>query len=225
MTYYSNDRLRVFDSDFTQHWCSGDLGNPTGLCVPRSDVHYNPLNLSKADDADPVSACDILTYSIYFDNFLNQTNSVDNVVITDAIPDYVSYISASVDEGLVTFDGTTVTWDFGTVDPGAGPYCMELVVEVTGIPGDVITNTCYIDSAIGGTHVVETTDIVVLCGDLDGDCDVDGDDRTIFIGTLRTCTGDPGFIDKADYDNDGYITFKDYREWYKCYKAFLGMVT
>ncbi len=164
------------------------------MCPKVGRALHNPLNLSKADDADPVSACDILTYSIYFDNFLNQTNSVDNVVITDAIPDYVSYISASVDEGLVTFDGTTVTWDFGTVDPGAGPYCMELVVEVTGIPGDVITNTCYIDSAIGGTHVVETTDIVVLCGDLDGDCDVDGDDRTIFIGTLRTCTGDPGFI-------------------------------
>ncbi|MCK5232980.1 MAG: DUF11 domain-containing protein, partial [Desulfobulbaceae bacterium] len=222
VTYYSNDRLRVFDSDFTEHWCSGDLGNPTGLCVPRSEVHYNPLNLSKADDADPVSACDILTYTICFDNFLNPTNAVDNVVITDEIPNNVSYISASVDEGTATFDGTTVTWDFGTVAAGAGPYCMELVVEVTGLPGDVILNTCYIDSAIGGTHVTETTDIVVFCGDLDHDGDVDGDDRTIFIGALRTCTGDLGFIEEADYDFDGCITYNDYREWYKCYKAYLN---
>lgn len=222
VTYKNNDTLRVFDSDLTEHWCSGDLGNPTGLCVPRSDVHYNPLNLSKADDADPVSACDILTYTICFDNFLNPTNSVDSVVITDEIPDYVSYISASVDEGTVTFDGTTVTWDFGTVAAGAGPYCMELVVDVTGLPGDVISNTCYIDSAIGGTHVTETTDIVVLCGDLDHDGDVDGDDRIIFIGALRICTGDPIFIDEADYDGDGCITYNDYREWYKCYKAYIN---
>ena len=57
-------------------------------------------------------------------------------------------------------------------------------------------------------------------GDLDGDGDVDGDDRSILIGALRKCTGDTGYLSIADYDADGCITGNDYREWYNYYKNF-----
>lgn len=224
VTYYRDDKLRVFDSDFTEYWCSVDLGNPTGLCVPRSEVQYNPLNLIKTDDIDPVTPGGVLTYTICFDNFANPGSPVSNVVITDDIPTGTSFISASVLDGTVGFDGTTVTWDFGTVGAGAGPYCMDLVVGITGLSGDVITNVCYIDSSIGGTHVTETTDItdvVTPCCDLDGNNDCDIDDYNLFLGAYGTSAGDPGWIEKADYDGDGIVALPDFYTWYNCYWVYM----
>jgi hypothetical protein len=54
--------------------------------------------------------------------------------------------------------------------------------------------------------------------DLDEDGKVDTIDRHIFLSSYRLCTGDAGYLPKADYDNDGCITLNDYREWYICYK-------
>jgi len=61
-----------------------------------------------------------------------------------------------------------------------------------------------------------------VAGDLDGDRDVDADDRSIFLGSYRKCSGDTGFLSDADYDKDGCITLNDYREWYKYYNDFLN---
>lgn len=62
-----------------------------------------------------------------------------------------------------------------------------------------------------------------FCGDLDHDGDVDGDDRSILRAAFRTSFGDPEFVEEADYDGDDDIDYSDYREWYKCYKAFIGL--
>lgn len=61
-----------------------------------------------------------------------------------------------------------------------------------------------------------------ICGDLDNDGDVDVDDRNILIAALNSASGDPGFVAEADYDQDGLISYSDYREWYKCYRLFLA---
>ncbi len=63
---------------------------------------------------------------------------------------------------------------------------------------------------------------VDLCGDLDHDGDVDGDDRNILRYALNTTTDDAGFVAEADYDGDGLISYNDYREWYACYQAFIA---
>jgi hypothetical protein len=65
------------------------------------------------------------------------------------------------------------------------------------------------------------TKLEQICGDLDHDGDVDGDDRNILRGVLRTSAGDAGFIDEADYDEDGDIDYSDYQLWYYCYKDFI----
>jgi len=40
----SSDKLIVYDSSLTQQWISGDIGNPTGLCIPGKDISYNPCS-------------------------------------------------------------------------------------------------------------------------------------------------------------------------------------
>lgn len=221
-TGYFGDDLRVYSSDLTLLQNVGTIGNsPTGLVIPAGDVGFNPLNLSKADDVDPVTTGENLTYTICFDN-VDNTSDVEGVVITDDIPADTSFVSAT---GPFSFDGTTVEWNVGLVAAGSNGACYQLVVNVTASGGSVISNQCTIDSDdTPPTTKTETTDVIdiELCGDLDSDGDVDGDDRNILRGAFRTCEGDPGFIPEADYDEDGCITFSDYREWYKCYKAFIS---
>lgn len=221
-TGYSSDDLRVYHSDLTLVQNVGTIGNsPTGLVIPAGDVGFNPLNLSKTDDVDPVTTGENLTYTICFDN-VDNTSDVEGVVITDGIPADTSFVSAT---GPFSFDGTTVEWNVDPLAAGSAGDCYQLVVNVTASGGSVISNQCTIDSDdTPPTTKTESTDVIdiELCGDLDHDGDVDGDDRNILRGAFRTCEGDPGFIPEADYDEDGCITFSDYREWYKCYKAFIS---
>jgi len=58
-------------------------------------------------------------------------------------------------------------------------------------------------------------------GDLDSDGDIDTTDLYLFRSTLGKCTGDEGFIADADYDEDGCISYADYRIWYGYYRAAL----
>lgn len=77
------------------------------------------------------------------------------------------------------------------------------------------------DSDQDGTGDACEVSSTIPC-DLDGDGDVDGDDRDILRGAFRSCTGDDRFIAAADFDEDGCVTFNDYREWYRCYREYLA---
>ena len=61
-----------------------------------------------------------------------------------------------------------------------------------------------------------------LCGDLDGDGDVDGTDRNILRAAFGSVEGDDGFVAEADYDLDGNIDYSDYQLWYYCYKQYVA---
>ena len=58
--------------------------------------------------------------------------------------------------------------------------------------------------------------------DLDGDYDVDGDDRNILRSSLGKCKGDSMYNSDADYDKDSCITYNDYRIWYGHYKTLIA---
>jgi hypothetical protein len=61
----------------------------------------------------------------------------------------------------------------------------------------------------------------VLCGDLDFDLDVDGDDYNLFIAAYGSQTGDANYNADADYDGDGVVSLADFQTWVGCYRDFV----
>lgn len=167
-TGYSGDRLMTFDSDlnelefFTraeiQAFGTGtNWGDPTGLVVPRAGISFNPLNFSKVSrtgGTGEVGTGEDLTYDLCYDNTLNPTTAVNNVVITDAIPTGATFVSATGG----TLAAGTVTWNIGNLAAGAPQACVQLVLNITAAEGDTVTNIATIDS--DDTPPTSQTDVV-----------------------------------------------------------------
>lgn len=160
----SQGDLQVWDTSTTP-WTLVDSdktsGSPAGICIPKEAVGYNPLGLGKTDTPDPVQCGGTITYTISFDNLLNNY-PVTNVVLVDDLPPETSFVSAS-DGG--TYDPTAhqVTWDIGTLPAGAPQQSVTLVVSVNSgtVPGTVITNVVTIDSSETGPSYASTKTTVM----------------------------------------------------------------
>jgi uncharacterized repeat protein (TIGR01451 family) len=150
-TGFSYDGLLIFDSalnnlnalsrsdivGFDTSW-----GDPTGLAIPRGDISFNPLSFSKSVDLSEAATGADLTYDLCYDNAANAL-SVNNVTITDNVPQGASFVSAS--DGGTNTSGT-VTWNIGTLAAGAAQACVQMVVNVTAPADSIITNIATIDS-------------------------------------------------------------------------------
>lgn len=148
---FSFDGLLVFDSalnnlkvlsrsdimGFDTSW-----GDATGLAIPRNDISFNPLSFSNTVDLLEVETGANLTYNLCYDNAAN-TLPVNNVSITDNVPQGTSFVSAS--DGGTEASGT-VTWAIGTLAAGATQACVQMVVSVSAAAGATITNIATIDS-------------------------------------------------------------------------------
>lgn len=160
---YSGDDVSVWNpGTMCQTNSTGGIGNPTGLCVPGEEVGYNPLNLSKSDDVaddDCVYVGDTITYTICYDNQLNNYD-VHNVVIVDTLPANVSFVSAT-GGGVYNPGPHTVKWTIGTVTAGASEVCITLTVRVNaGAESTTLTNCCTIGcDEIGPASVCVDTDV------------------------------------------------------------------
>jgi len=155
------DTLMVFDPNLAVLKSDlGDLGDPTGLAIPRASISFNPLNFSKLASPSPVANGSNLTYTLCYDNLAN-TIGATGVTITDAIPTGATYVSAT---GPATFATNTVTWTIGPVAAGAAQVCYSLVVNVTGAAGTQLFNSATIAGTIGPntipTSQTVTTDII-----------------------------------------------------------------
>ena len=139
------DTLIVFDSNLAVLKNDiGPIGNPTGIAIPRADISFNPLNLTKSDTPDPVETGANLTYEVCFDN-VDNTLDVDNVTIVDQLSAETTFVSAT-GGGIYASGPHTVTWNEGTVAAGAAQVCHELVVTVNAVPNTTILNSVTIDS-------------------------------------------------------------------------------
>ena len=156
-----SDELRAYDSDLNLLDQTGDIGGPTGLCVGPG---YNPLNMIKVDDVaddDCVDTGDTITYTICYDNLLNQY-AVHNVTIVDTLPANVSFVSAT-GGGTYVPAMHTVTWNIGTIPEGSSGACVTLTVSVNAGAENTLTNCAVIDGdEVGPTQSCEETDMSAL---------------------------------------------------------------
>ncbi len=63
-----------------------------------------------------------------------------------------------------------------------------------------------------------------ICGDLDGDNDVDDWDYQVFMASFGRRLGDGSglYNPDADFNGDGLVIFADTGAWLQCYRAYLG---
>jgi len=64
--------------------------------------------------------------------------------------------------------------------------------------------------------------LATVCGDLDNDKDVDGDDFDIFVLAFGKSLCDADYHICADFDEDGLVTQVDYQQWLLCYRDYTG---
>jgi hypothetical protein len=78
------------------------------------------------------------------------------------------------------------------------------------------------------TTVNVTGNCTFICGDLAppaGDGVVGAADYNAFIDAFGSCTGGVKYNPKADFDNDGCVTWVDYQNWLQCYRNYIGNPT
>jgi uncharacterized repeat protein (TIGR01451 family) len=117
------------------------------------------LHLEKTADSNPVTAGAVLTYTLRYANTGNA--SATGVTMVDALPAGVTFQSASAG-GVHAAGNHMVTWDVGTVAPGAGGTVTAAVRVGSGLSaGTPIVNTASIAAV---EAAAESTTIITLVG-------------------------------------------------------------
>ena len=175
-------------------------------------------SVEPVDNPSPINTPDGITFPFGFIKFM----------IADVTP------GGAITVELYLPPGTTVStyYKYGPTPLNPMPHWYEFLYDgTTGavISGNIIT--LYLVDGLRGDHDLTVNGVIVepgapgvveIQGDLDGDGDVDGADRNILMASLRQCTGNPAYNPEADFDNDGCVTFLDYRQWYIYYKNFVS---
>jgi len=149
---------------------------PTPTPIPVYTV-YNPTNLTKYVDnltspngtrSDNTARLgDILKYTLTYTN--NTGAAVNNIQIFDVLPSYTVFISADNNGYYTDSSVNKVTWNIGTLNPGA-TATVSYQARVENVPENnfVITNSAAIQSAnfglINSNEVHTTVQLGVVKG-------------------------------------------------------------
>jgi len=165
-------------------------------------VRHNSLRLNKSVVDDPghfvingihyVDRGSFVTYELCYVN--NNTGPVTNVVVTDHLPEGVTWVAADPDGANGHYDaGTgTYTWQFAQLEPNASD-CLQITVLIHEdlLPGEQITNRVSIQSS----EVAETwasVDVITKYEPLDIS-------KRVFAGThANPVNGLPEFANPGD---------------------------
>jgi uncharacterized repeat protein (TIGR01451 family) len=162
----SQGDILVLDTTGSGPWPQIDMqqvsGSPAGICVPRSEVGFSLLDVSKDDGVRTcVDPGDTINYNVCYDNTANNA-PVTGVTLVDDLPPEVTFVSAT--SGGIYNGGThQVTWNIGGLAAGDPGGCETVTVTVNmGVaPGSLITNYATIDSNETGPKTV--TEQTLIC--------------------------------------------------------------
>jgi len=145
----------------------------------RGEPVKESLILKKYDDIDDAT-CGIdpsdpnnneITYTIYCSNppvgDPNYIGTVNDVVITDYLPNGTDPCDVTVSEGG-TFDmfANTVTWNIGTLEPGDANSFTVTIKVLDGEPASEVVNTAILTSDVGWVKAVEATPVCCYGGSI-----------------------------------------------------------
>jgi len=106
-------------------------------------------------------------------------------------------------------------WHINADEPVALDYNEEWIGAILK-NGNQLSSLYRADQFRSSDHDPLAVGLNPLCGDLDDDGDVDGNDRNVFRASLGSSTNR-----RADYDGDGVVSYQDYTIWYACYRRFV----
>ncbi len=154
---------------------------------------YVAFDLTKVGEPNPVDAGTNITYTLSW--AVGGNAFADNVVLTDTLPDRVTFVAAS---GGGTYDAGshTVTWALGNLLPGdMGTVVITGTVHTPLPNGLVITNTAHIEDASGAVAEVDVANTVRSDHELhvmkDGPPEVDNGDLVTYTITYEITGNEP----------------------------------
>ena len=165
---------------------------------------------------------------------LAPTSQVLPLAVTQTTPSFtVQWDGSDADSGVRNYDiyvseddGSTYTqWlNDATGNSAAFSYGKHgKTYRFYSIATDHVGNREAVPQTSDSVTTVMLEEICLVPGDLDGDCDVDMEDRAILLGAFRSCNGSAKYIEAADYDGDGCISFSDYRIWYGHFRSYQSL--
>jgi uncharacterized repeat protein (TIGR01451 family) len=120
------------------------------------------LSISKDDAPDPVTAGELLVYVITVTNL--SSSNAPNVVLEDALPNEVTFISSTPGDPICVSASGSVTCSFGSLSAGASTD-VNIVVRVDPGAGGPLTNLANVTSGaydpdLSNNQATEDTTIV-----------------------------------------------------------------
>ncbi|MGQ8365542.1 hypothetical protein [Glaciecola sp. 1036] len=179
------------------------INAPEGINVIDGNVRFG-----RSDDTDPEVIGTVVP--------MGSTHSIDKAHFT-------ADTSASVCKAL--------TWQITYLTSDEETYTIEVQVSADRDNDGVAdeddncpdtANLNQLDSDQDGQGDACDIPEPLVCGDLDGDRDVDNLDRMRFMSALRSTSDDTNYIELADFDNNQQIDFADYQAWYSCYTNYIS---
>ncbi len=133
--------------------------NPLDNTAVDSDIVVAPYVVLEKSVSGPAYVGAELTYSIRWEN--NSSDTANDVVITDVLPDNTSLVAGSITGGGTYDSGTrTITWNLGNQDPGAFGTVSFKVTVLSNVSSSAVNQTAptlSTESGSGSVTITSTT--------------------------------------------------------------------